>query len=227
MPKNPDFLIKIWGSLMWQDPIITDLVWAIEQESGEKRIVITTGSKDLSNVIRQYVGDNLPHRISESTHIDITMQARDMMARAFSHASTKFVPVSSVGEVNDALYEWRIPVLLQYDLLKNLKPFPLERWLSTDTTSAYFADLLKVKKFVKLTNVDGVYENIWDSDSLYSTVSTADLRRLWKTCIDVKLPDLLDRIKMRCYVMSGKKIPNLQKFLQYWSGVHTCVEPHN
>lgn len=73
------------------------LVEAIEEESEGKRIIVTTGSKDLSNVIRRYVIDILPDPISVETHIDITMQARDMMAQAFSHASNKFVPVNSVG----------------------------------------------------------------------------------------------------------------------------------
>lgn len=224
MHKNPHYLIKIWGSLMWKDGSMKELVETIEEASEEKRIIVTTGSKDLSNVIRRYVVDILPDPISVETHVDITMQSRDMMAQAFSHASNKFVPVNSVGWINEVLTWGKIPVLLQYDLLKSLKPFPIKRWLSTDTTSAYFADLLKVGKFIKLTDVDGVYEKLWEW-SPYSAISTSELRSLGKTCVDVTLPDLLDRVRMRCYVMSGKNVPNLKKFLQCWSGLHTCVEP--
>ena len=224
MHKNPDYLIKIWGSLMWKDDSMKELVQTIEEESDGKRIIVTTGSKDLSNVIRRYVADTLPDPISVETHVDITMQARDMMALAFSHASNKFVPVNSVGWIDEALSWGKVPILLQYDLLKSLRPFPIIRWLSTDTTSAYFADLLKVRKFIKLTEVDGVYEKLWEWLP-FSAISTSELRNLGKTCVDTTLPDLLDRIKMRCYIMSGKKVPNLKKFLKCWSGLHTCVEP--
>lgn len=224
MHNHPHYLIKVWGSLMWKDWVMQELVWAIETESEQRRIIVTTGSKDLSNVVRRYIAGILPDPIDEATHIDITMQSRDIVARAFTHASSKFTAVDSVGWVHTAISQGRVPVLLQYDLLKSLQPFPITRGLSTDTTSAYFSDLLKVGKFIKLTDVDGIYEKLGQG-SPYSTISTAELRNKWQTCVDVTLPDLLDKVKMRCYVMSGKNIWNLKKFLQYWTGIHTCIEP--
>lgn len=222
MQNNPEYLIKIWGSLMQGDETMRALIKTIEDESVSKTMIVTTGSKDLSNVIRRYVAEILPDPISVETHVEITMQSRDMMARAFSHASSIFSLVNSVSWINDALSAGKVPILLQYDLLKSLQPFAITRGLSTDTTSAYFADLLKVGKFIKLTDVDGVYEKLWEWCP-YSTISTSKLRSLGQTCIDITLADLLDRIKMCCYVVNGRKISNLTNFLQYWTGVHTCI----
>lgn len=225
MHKDPDYLIKVWWAIMeWGDDL-KGLITLLEETSEKKRIVLTTWSKDLSNVIRRYVSGILPGSIDEETHIDITMQSRDMMALAFAHVSDKFKAVDSVWSVHSAIAEWNIPVLLQYGLLKSLRPFPLKRWLSTDTTSAYFADLLKTRRFIKLTDVDGVYDKLGEWVP-YSTIRTTELKEKWRTCVDITLPDLLDKIRMKCYVMNGKNIPNLKKFLQYWSGVHTCIEPN-
>ncbi len=201
------------------------LVSLLEEESQERQIIVTTWSKELSDVIRAYIGEVLSIDMPEDAYVDISMQSRDMIANAFSHASDRFIPVNSTGDVGKVLSDSKIPVLLQYDMLKTLKPFKIRKGLSSDTTSAYFANLFKAGKYVKLTNVNGVYGWEVGVGQPLSTVSTADLRAMWKTCVDITLADFLDKIKMNCYVMNGKKLPNLKNFLQSGTGIHTCVEP--
>ena len=148
------------------------------------------------------------------------------MSQSFCDISDKFVPIFNLEEINHILKKDMIPVVIQYEILKKLQPFPLKRWLSTDTTSAYFSNLLNTEKFIKLTNVDWVYEDINNKNSLLKEIKTEKLKSMWKTCIWIALADFLDKINSVCYVLNWKKSDNLKKFLSWNKAIYTKVLPN-
>lgn len=221
----PDALIKIGGSLMNGSESTQELVWLLGEVGEKQKIVLTTGSKDLSNVVREYIVDALGVEIPVDTHIDITMKSRDIVSEAFALTSKKFCSVDSIEWIHWAFQAGVIPVLRQYDLLKQVRPFPLARGLSTDTTSIYFWHLLGAKRLIKLTNVDGIYPENPGQGSPYQSVSTDKLRDQWPTCLDANVPDILDSIRRRLYILNWTNIGNLRTFLEHGSAIGTCVEP--
>jgi hypothetical protein len=66
-------------------------------------------------------------KLSLENHIDITWKSRDIMSQAFCDISDKFVPLFDLKEIDTILKKDRIPIIIQYELLKQLQPFPLER----------------------------------------------------------------------------------------------------
>jgi aspartokinase-like uncharacterized kinase len=111
--------------------------------------------------------------------------------------------------------------------LKILQPFPLERWLSTDTSSAYFSNLVNAKIFIKLTNVDWVYKDLNDESSLINEIYTNKLKQMWKTCVCTALPDYLDKTNSNCYVLNWYKTGNLSNFLLEWKWIFTKIISSN
>lgn len=218
-------LIKVWGSIIEKSDDFSELVDLLEEVSESTRLILTTGSKELSDVIREYIRWILPNWISVENHVDITMQSRDMVARSFADHSDKFSAVWSLEDIWSTLDSWRIPVLIQYPMLKALKPFELRRWLSTDTTSAFFAHKTWADRFIKLTDVDWVYDDISKDSSPIDRISTNDLKNKGRTCIDVTLAEYLEDLNLKCFIVNGLNIGNLRNFLYNRQAIQTCVYP--
>ncbi len=216
-------LFKMGWSLLSDKDNISNLMRTFEEISDRKNIVITTWSNNISDLIRDRLYDLLWKRISEENHIDVTWKARDIVAQSMADMSNIFVATRDLWEVNDIVKSSQIPIIVQYDLLRALNPFPLVRWLSTDTTSAFFADVLNAEKFVKLTDVDGIYENIAKEETFISSISTTKLRKMWKTCVDIEMANFLDKIKKDCYILGGKNTKNIKDFFLDWVGKYTRV----
>lgn len=218
-------LIKVWGSIIEKSDNFSELIELLEEVSESTRLILTTGSKELSDVIREYIRWILPNWISVENHVDITMQSRDMVAQSFADLSDKFAAVWDMKDITPTIDSWRIPVLIQYPMLKVLQPFELRRGLSTDTTSAFFADVAWVDRFIKLTNVDGVYGDILKDSIPMERISTYDLKTKWRTCIDVTLAEYLEELDLKCFVVNGLNIENLRNFLYNRQAIQTCVYP--
>ncbi len=226
MCNKETVLVKLGWSLMDTSEQFSELTNFLIEVSQKVNLIMTTGSKNLSDIIREYISAILGSPTSLDTHVDITMKSRDMMSKSFADSNDVFEACDSLEDIETIFDNNKIPIIIQYELLKILQPFPLVRGLSTDTTSAFFAYKLWVDKFIKLTNVDWVYKNSeLNEDWLLTEVSTNELNDLWKTCIDTKFAEYLDKIKLFCYVMNWYNINNLRKFLNNETSVYTRVYP--
>jgi aspartokinase-like uncharacterized kinase len=220
-----DSLIKVWGSLMWQDEKFNNMIAEIEELAISKNIVLTTWSKDISDIVRERLVDILGIPLWLDNHIDITWKSRDIMSQVFTDVSDKLTPVYDLNDISHVINKWNIPVIIQYELLKKFQPFPLERWLSTDTTSAFFAHKLNAKNFIKLTNVDWVYSNINDSWTLLNEIDTKTLKWMGKTCICTALSWFLEKFNIICNVANWNNIDNLKIILSWEQWISTTVIP--
>lgn len=218
-----DSLIKVWWSLISKDDSFKRLVLTLEDIAKEKNIVLTTWSKDISDIIRDRLNEILDIKLSVENHIDITWKSRDIVSKSFCDLNDRLIPIYELNEIQWVLKRWEIPVIIQYEILKKLQPFPLVRWLSTDTTSAFFANEIWTRKFIKLTNVDWVYSNLEDKTTLISELQIDELKKMWKTCICNALAWYLEKINSICYVMNGNNIENLKKFFDNWTWVNTKI----
>lgn len=215
-------LIKVWGSLISQKKSFTNLIDWLENISKNNKIVLTTGSKDISDIIRDRLIEIIGNKISIKNHIDITWKSRDIVSQSVCDINDRLKPVFNISDIGQILKRWEIPVIIQYEILKKLQPFSLKRGLSTDTTSAFFSEYLWAKNFIKLTDVNGVYD---ENKKVISEISTSDLQKMWKTCIDITLASYLEQIKQICYVLNGNNKENLEQFYQNWTWIYTKVVP--
>lgn len=225
--RQIDSLIKVWGSLIWKNDFFYDLIDLLEQTSKSQKIILTTGSKDISDIIRCKLMEIIEPKLSLDNHVDITWKSRDIMSQVFCDISDKFEPTFNLHELAAIYKRDRIPVIIQYELLKKLNPFPLERWLSTDTSSAYFSNLVNAKNFIKLTDVDWVYKDLNDESSLINEIYTDKLKQMWKTCVCTALADYLDKTNSHCYVLNWYKTENLSNFLLEWKWIFTKIISSN
>ena len=215
--------IKIGGSLMEQSNDFYDLIESLEFHGKKQKLVLTTGSKDISDIVRERLYEILWDNIFPETRLDITWKSRDIVSTAFSDLSSNFVSTDNLDDVNLILKDNKIPVIIQYEILKKAEDFLLKKGLSTDTSSAYLAFKLKVDKFIKLTDVYWVFKDIKDSESLLKEINVRDLKEMWRTCIDITLSNFLESIGMSCYVLNWKNVDNFNNFMNWKKSIFTKV----
>lgn len=88
-------------------------------------------------------------------------------------------------------------ILLPYNLLKNNDELPHTWDVTSDTIAAWVALKLKAR-FIKLTDVDGIYLD----GLLQHELNAKDLIGK-ETCVDAELPNFLMKHSMNCEIVNG------------------------
>ncbi len=88
-------------------------------------------------------------------------------------------------------------ILLPYNLLKNNDELPHTWDVTSDTIAAWVALKLKAR-FIKLTDVDGIY-----LDGLLRNELNAKELIGKETCVDTELPNFLMKYNMNCEIING------------------------
>ena len=88
-------------------------------------------------------------------------------------------------------------VLLPYNLLKNNDELSHTWDVTSDTIAAWIAFKLSAR-YIKVTDVDGIYLN----GTLQNELKAEELIGI-ETCVDAELPDFLMKNKMDCGIING------------------------
>jgi len=104
---------------------------------------------------------------------------------------------TGVKLVNDMIVEGGVCILLPYALIKKRDELPHTWDVTSDTIAAWVARHTSAR-FIKATDVDGVYIN----GSLRKEVSASELESM-ETCVDAELPRFLTKNRMNCEVING------------------------
>ena len=106
--------------------------------------------------------------------------------------------VDSIEEVSDAGH---ICIVLPYNILKADDSLPHTWDVTSDTIAAFIAHKLGEKRFIKVTDVDGILD---ENGSLIKQIHAKELiGKEDKGCIDAELPRFLMRNKMSCVIVNG------------------------
>ncbi len=92
-------------------------------------------------------------------------------------------------------------IVLPYKILKADDSLPHTWDVTSDTIAAFIADKLGEKRFIKVTDVDGILD---EDGSLIKQIHAKELiEKEDKRCIDAELPRFLMRNKMSCVIVNG------------------------
>ncbi|HID19562.1 MAG TPA: amino acid kinase [Methanophagales archaeon] len=106
--------------------------------------------------------------------------------------------VESVEELSNVVH---IGILLPYNLLKVDDSLPHTWNVTSDTITAFVANKMGEKGFIKLTDVDGLMD---DEGLLVKQIYAKEMIQKAHTgCVDAELPRFLMRNKMSCVIVNG------------------------
>lgn len=218
-----DFFIKIGGSLMSDKEGFGNLTNFILDLRHPFRVVVTIGSGRLPRQVLHTLRNTFD--ISPRAGHEAVLLARDCVATCLADQSEFFQLVDDFADVDWLLERAIIPVLRQSKLLRSLNLFTDDNTLTATSVSCLLSNLVSARKFVVLTDVDGIYaeHDIGNEYKLLREISTRDLTILGRTCVDETLPFVLEKFHADCWVLNGTKLDNLRSFFYNDEGAYTRI----
>ncbi|MCU4139296.1 MAG: 5--3-furanmethanol-phosphate kinase MfnE [Methanophagales archaeon] len=102
-------------------------------------------------------------------------------------------------------------VFLPFNLLREEDELKHSWDVSSDTIAAFVAKKLGERKIIKITDVDGIYD---DKGRIIHRIHARDMiKRGFLGCVDAELPRFLAENRMRCIIVNGKRRERLEKVL--------------
>jgi hypothetical protein len=135
--------------------------------------------------------------------------------------------VRSRAEIEEALRDGMVPILLPSTLLLAADPLPHSWEVTSDTIAAHIAVSLGAELLVLLKDVDGVLTadpRDHPGAVLIPRVSRAELPRY--ACVDTAFASEAERIR-RCWILNGRHPDRLVALLRSRETVGTEVETRN
>jgi hypothetical protein len=187
-------IIKVGGSLLAKGREIVQFLSDYAEKNAVFFIIIPGGGPFVE-VIRE-----LSERRAISDDAAHWMAVLAMHQYGFFLAEGKpAIPlVESIEEARDAGH---ICIVLPYNILKADDSLPHTWDVTSDTIAAFIAHKLGEKRFIKVTDVDGILD---EDGSLIKKIHAKELiGKEDKGCIDAELPRFLTRNKMSCVIVNG------------------------
>jgi aspartokinase-like uncharacterized kinase len=205
-PCDPvcDVFIKVGGSIL-DNPVHTAaLADALAAISGGHRLVILTGG---GRVAKRIKANQRDRSCDFYCCWKATTLALDVNAGLLASHSPRFSVVSSIADVIAAHKSGGIAIFAPADALFSSLWFVPNWTVTTDTMGLYFAHSMGAKRYVIVTDVDGVCDRIPDPDVSLAPIPrmrVGDLEQLQSSKLDAAFPAFFRRYPLETLVVNGK-----------------------
>ncbi len=175
-------VVKIGGSLMHRAKDVVKEIIDYSNAGGDK-ILIVPGGSIFADTVR---------RVSASQEASHWMAVLAMEQYGYYLGDGNEIKLIDNLDVEDG-----VSILLPYTLIKKKDELPHTWDVTSDTIAAWVAHQLKAR-FIKVTDVDGVYLN----GVLQKELHASELAGI-ETCVDKELPNFLMKNRMNCEIING------------------------
>ena len=176
-------VVKLGGSLIHRAKELVNEIVDYSDASGEAILIVPGGSVFADTVRKVNASDEASH----------------WMAILAMEQYGYFIAEGSNAEIvnNIDIEDEGTHILLPYALLKNKDELPHTWDVTSDTIAAWVAHQVGAR-FIKLTDVDGIFLN----GELKKVLRAQELLGI-ETCVDSELPRYLIKNKMNCEILNG------------------------
>ncbi|MBU3967623.1 MAG: amino acid kinase [Euryarchaeota archaeon] len=176
-------VVKLGGSLIHRAKEIVKEIVEYSDASGEAILIIPGGSIFADTVRKVNASDEASHWMA--------ILAMEQYGYYIADGSDAQL-VDDTSGIDEGVY-----ILLPYALLKKKDELPHTWDVTSDTIAAWVASVLGAR-FIKLTDVDGIFIN----GELKKELRAEELHGI-ETCVDGELPRFLIKNKMNCEILNG------------------------
>ena len=199
-----DVFLKIGGSILDKDALTSNLVPHITALSREKRIVILPGG---GQAVKRIKTNQQHHDIDfHSTWITAVL-CLDVNAGVLASYSRLLTAASSAEEMAACFEAGNVAVFAAAgNVFTNLNLTPDFR-ATTDSMGLYFAKTLGARRYVVVSDVDGIYENKPEEGSLATAIAhltLEQLERLPSSKLDPSFPEFFRRYPVPTLIVNGR-----------------------
>ncbi|MDW7733271.1 MAG: amino acid kinase [Methanolobus sp.] len=185
-------VVKLGGSLMEDAPAVVGLLsesFGADRQNGFS-ILVVPGGGPFANEVR-----------SASEKYGIGDDAAHWMAILAMEQYAHYILDQTEIGYTDSIE--RLPagvtMLLPYRMLRDTDKLPHSWDVTSDTIAAWIAKKIDAR-FIKVTDVDGVYAE----DVVQTWLTVDEVLGMGSTCMDNTLPLFLKKYRMDCVIVNGK-----------------------
>jgi len=215
-----DLVCKIGGSL-GRSEILSPLLRTLEALRAEHRLLVVPGGGSFADLVRTEAA--VFHLGETATHW-MAILAMDQYGYLLADLGQATRTVRTPTEIEDALGDGAVPILLPSTLLLGGDPLPHSWDVTSDTIAAYIAISLGADLLVLLKDVDGVLTADPRKDPDAVLIPRLSLSRLaGYACVDAAFAREAERLR-RCWILNGRHPDRLVTLLRSGQTVGTEVE---
>jgi aspartokinase-like uncharacterized kinase len=215
-------VLKIGGSLSENPTNLAKLCEVLSDLGKFHRTVIVPGGAEFADAVRkideQYVLSN------EVTH-KMAILAMDQYGLLLSDITPDSYVSYELKEVSTH-QNGKIPILLPSQVMFREDPLENSWDVTSDSIAAYFAGELQAEKLVLVTDVDGIFlEDPKAGESKFLETVTVNQLQRWnkRTSVDRSLPKILQKTKVKCFVVNGNRPERIEQILENKKTVCTQI----
>lgn len=207
-------VMKVGGSLAEDPASLRTLCQELRALAKSYRILIVPGGGKLADTVREF---DERFNLSDTVAHKMAILAMDQFGLFLSDITLNSCVSFELEKAKKLSATGILPIVLPSKLM--FWKDPLERsWdVTSDSIAAYIAGLLRAKKLILVTDVDGIFTNDPKKDLNAMLIEKLSANELlsWnkKTGVDKFLPRILLEIRLDCYVVSGKHPERIKAIL--------------
>jgi aspartokinase-like uncharacterized kinase len=220
-----DAAIKFGGSLLFDTTMARELAIGLCGAARRHRLVLIPGGGPTDKLI-----EKIAREIGLATEQinPACMRAMDQTGILLSNLAPCFRQVETVRAVREALREERLPILLPSKMVLDLDLFIRHDLITSDTIGAFLAFLMGARRYIVLTDVDGVYHRLVDGrpdGEPIDDIGATELSQLGHTSVDACLGPFLSAVGLQAHVVNGKRIADVLRVISGEGGIGTAIRP--
>lgn len=207
-------VIKVGGSLQ-DSNALKGLCGIIEDISKHNEILVIPGGGEFADAVRrvqeaQELSDGIAHRMA--------VMAMNMYGLTLG----ELMPDLPMTEEFDEIEENNV-IFLPYRVVS--KDCELERsWrVTSDSLAAWICGEAGFDRLILVKMVHGISED----DNLCEKISTEDLKEMDQKVVDSKLPEVLEKYGIDCWIVNGEFPERVEKLVSGEKVLSTRVFPEN
>lgn len=196
-----DVFIKIGGSILDDVSQTAALLPHIIALSSRYRMLILVGG----GIIAKRIKANQRERNTDFYRCWRSgALCHDVNAGLLASYSPVFEVASSAAEAMRCLDSGQIAVFAATSALINNLFFTPDWRITTDSMGVFWANAMRAKRYVIVSNVDGMHEKWPDAGPPIPKIKIADLERLPSSKLDAAFPSFFRRYPLPTFIVNGK-----------------------
>ena len=216
-------VLKVGGSLAEYPNSLEKLCKKLASFAKDHKILIVPGGGKFADMVRNFdktysLSNTIAHKMAILTMDQFGLFLSDITPNSFVSYSLEEAKNSPSGT---------LPIFLPSKFIFSKDPLEHSWDVTSDSIAAYIAGMLRADKLILVTDVDGVFTEDPKKSLDAKLIEDVSAKQLlgWnkRTSVDKTLPKILSKIKLDCYVISGRHPRRIRAVLENQKSVYTHI----
>lgn len=216
-------VIKMGGSLAGYPVDLRKTCQILATIVQKHRVLVVPGGGKFADVVRRF--DQI-YNISNTISHKMAILAMDQFGLLLSHITPNSYTSYSLRGERKGMTKM-LPILLPSKIIFRNNPLEHSWNVTSDTISAYIADLLRIRTLILATDVDGIFTEDPKRSNNAKLIREMSAKKMlaWKTATstDKTLPKILLKTKIDCYVVNGRYPDRIRAILENEKSIFTHI----